>query len=232
MDNPKNGLLPASCIFAAEFMLAQEADAGFTTPFGTFTPKIFLIGTLTEKISRDNKVSSLRISDPTGVFSCSMSWQNTALLKTADEIDTPSFVAVFGTIRFRKYAGRTFLEIVPETLRPATRESRNAWILSTAVSAVTRLEKCRSSDVRKELAGKIQTALDSVRPPEPKQEITNESILEIITSLSEKKGAKIEEVIARLKALGLDETSAKGRLGLLMEEGECYTPTTEFIKIA
>ena len=232
MDNPKNGLLPASCIFAAEFMLAQKADAGFTTPFGTFTPKIFLIGTLTEKIYRDNQVSSLRISDPTGVFSCSMNWQNTSLLKTADEISTPSFVAVFGTLRFRKYTGRTFLEIVPETLQPVTRESRNAWILSTAGSSVTRLEKCRSSDLRKELAGKIQTALNSIRPPEPKEEITNEQILEIITSLSEKKGAKIEKVIARLRSLGLDETTAKGRLGLLMEEGECYTPTTDFIKIA
>ena len=233
MDTPPNGLVPASCIFAGEFALATEsANAGFTTPFGIFTQRIFLIGTLTEKTTRDGKISSLRLSDPTGVFTCSMNWENTQLLKTAGELDVPSFVAVFGTVRFRKYAGRTFLEIVPETLLPATRESRNAWIFHTAESAVSRLEKCRNSPVRKELAGKIKLALESARPAEPKNELTNEQILEIITALTEKKGAKILDVISRLKTLGLDETSAKTRLGLLMEEGECYTPTTELIKIA
>lgn len=232
MDTPNTGLLPASCIFAGELMHAAEAETGFTTPFGIFSPKIFLIGTLTEKILRDEKISSLRISDPTGVFSCSMSWQNIPLLKTADEIEVPSFVAVFGTVRFRKYAGRTFLEIVPETISPSTREARDAWIVSTAESAIPRLENSPPSDLRKEVAGKISAALSSVRPPGPKEEVTNEKILDIISSLSEKKGARILDVIARLSSLGLDEKSAKMRLGMLMEEGECYTPTTEFIKIA
>jgi len=161
-----------------------------------------------------------------------MSWQNTALLKTADEIEVPSFVAVFGTVRFRKYVGRTFLEIVPETISPSTREARDAWIVSTAESAIPRLENSPPSDLRKEVAGKISAALSSVRPPGPKEEVTNEKILDIISSLSEKKGARILDVIARLSSLGLDEKSAKMRLGMLMEEGECYTPTTEFIKIA
>ncbi len=232
MDTPNTGLLPASCIFAGELMHAAEAEIGFTTPFGIFSPKIFLIGTLTEKILRDEKISSLRISDPTGVFSCSMSWQNIPLLKTADEIEVPSFVAVFGTVRFRKYAGRTFLEIVPETITPSTREARDAWIVSTAESAIPRLENSPPSDLRKEVAGRISAALSSVRPPGPKEEVTNEKILDIISSLSEKKGARILDVIARLSSLGLDEKSAKMRLGMLMEEGECYTPTTEFIKIA
>ncbi len=235
MDTPNNGLLPASCIFAGELMHAAEAEIGFTTPFGIFSPKIFLIGTLTEKTRRDDKISSLRISDPTGVFSCSMSWQNSPLLKIADEIEAPSFVAVFGTVRFRKYAGRTFLEIVPETITPSTREARDAWILSTTESTISRLEKSRASDLRKELAGRISAALSSIRPAGQKEEIANETILAIISSLSspsEKKGARILDVLSRLKSLGLDEPSAKMRLGMLMEEGECYTPTTEFIKIA
>jgi len=232
MDTQNNGLLPASCIFAGELIHAVETGAGFSTPFGIFSPKIFLIGTLTEKIQRDGKISSLRVSDPTGVFSCSMNWQNTALLKIADEIDAPSFVAVFGTVRFRKYVGRTFLEIVPETIAPSTRSARDAWIVSTAESAISRLEKSLPSDSRKELAGKISAALASVKPAGPKEEVTNEKILEIISALSEKKGAKILDVISRLQSLGLDESSAKMRLGILMEEGECYTPTTEFIKIA
>ena len=232
MDTQNNGLLPASCIFAGELIHAVETGAGFSTPFGIFSPKIFLIGTLTEKIQRDGKISSLRVSDPTGVFSCSMNWQNTALLKIADEIDAPSFVAVFGTVRFRKYVGRTFLEIVPETIAPSTRSARDAWIVSTAESAISRLEKSSASDLRKELAGRISAALASVKPAGPKEEVTNEKILEIISALSEKKGAKILDVISRLQSLGLDESSAKMRLGILMEEGECYTPTTEFIKIA
>jgi uncharacterized protein len=232
MDTPNTGLLPASRIFAGELIHAVDTGTGFKTQFGIFSPKIYLIGTLTEKILRDGKISSLRISDPTGVFSCSMSWQNTALLKTADELAAPSFVAVFGMVRFRKYAGRTFLEIVPEVITPSTREARDAWIVSTAESAISRLEKSPPSESRKEFAGKISAALASVKPAGPKDEVTNEKILEIISVLSEKKGARILDVISRLQSLGLDEKSAKMRLGILMEEGECYTPTTEFIKIA
>ncbi len=232
MDTQNTRLPPASRIFASELILAVDTETGFKTPFGIFSPKIFLIGTLTEKTRRDGKISLLRISDPTGILSCSMNWQNTALLKTADEIDVPSFVAVFGTVRFRKYAGKTFLEIVPETISPSTRGARDAWIVSTAESAISRLETSPPSDLRKDLAGKISAALGSGRPAAPKEEITNETILGIISSLSEKKGAKILDVISRLQSLGLDEPSAKMRLGILMEEGECYTPTTEFIKIA
>ena len=43
---------------------------------------------------------------------------------------------------------------------------------------------------------------------------------------------EIFEVVSRLGALGMGEADAKAALARLMEEGECYTPTTELIKVA
>ena len=248
MDTPNTGLLPASCIFAGELMHAAEAETGFTTPFGIFSPEIFLIGTLAEKILRDDKISSLRIPSArpmAGMWATTQPAPNqsstTAIARRtrframSPRVGTKASTAARTSgdaCRARDAAKATTPMKNSSRIAPSTREARDAWIVSTAESAIPRLENSPPSDLRKEVAGKISAALSSVRPPGPKEEVTNEKILDIISSLSEKKGARILDVIARLSSLGLDEKSAKMRLGMLMEEGECYTPTTEFIKIA
>ena len=234
----KSGLEPAACIYAWELALASEQPDGFQTPFGTFSPKIYLTGTLTEKTVRNQKISALRVSDPTGVFPISMNWQNKTLMQQAETLDIPSFIAVFGTVRFRRYAGVTLTEIEPELIRTVDRTIRDQWLRSAAESALLRLELLPSSPQRHEFAGLILHALENIKEPQPPQSLqtapalSDEQLLSIITELSGKKGALIADVISRAVTRGMTEISAKAALARLMEEGECYTPTTELIKVA
>lgn len=234
------GLPPAACIYAWELAQAAEHPDGFQTPFGTFPQNIYLTGTLTEKIARNQKISALRVSDPTGVFQISLNWQNTTLMQQTETLEIPSFITVFGTVRFRRYAGTTITEIQPELIRTVDRTARDQWLRSTAESALQRLEQLPHTPDRHEFAGLILRALENIKDkenqshgsPETTPALSDEQLLGIITELSGKKGAPIADVIARTVTLGMTETAAKAALARLMEEGECYTPTTELIKVA
>ena len=230
----------AACITAWELTrknISAASGGGFCTLYGTYSDTIFFVGTLTEKIQRNGQISSLRVSDPTGVLTFSLSPQDTVLLRTADALDVPCFVAITASVRLRAYAGKSYIELSPETLTPADRKTRDAWLCCAADEALSRITSLSPSADRKEFADVLTDALANVRdespvPEKTQPEVTDEQILAIILELSGKRGAPIFEVVSRLGALGMGEADAKAALVRLMEEGECYTPTTELIKVA
>lgn len=230
----------AACITAWELTrknISAASGGGFCTLYGTYSDTIFFVGTLTEKIQRNGQISSLRVSDPTGVLTFSLSPQDTVLLRTADALDVPCFVAITASVRLRAYAGKSYIELSPETLTPADRKTRDAWLCCAADEALSRITSLSPSADRKEFADVLTDALANVRdespvPEKTQPEVTDEQILAIILDLSGKRGAPIFEVVSRLGALGMGEADAKAALARLMEEGECYTPTTELIKVA
>ena len=230
----------AACITAWELTrknISAASGGGFCTLYGTYSDTIFFVGTLTEKIQRNGQISSLRVSDPTGVLTFSLSPQDTVLLRTADALDVPCFVAITASVRLRAYAGKSYIELSPETLTPADRKTRDAWLCCAADEALSRITSLSPSADRKEFADVLTDALANVRdespvPEKTQPEVTDEQILAIILELSGKRGAPIFEVVSRLGALGMGESDAKAALARLMEEGECYTPTTELIKVA
>lgn len=230
----------AACITAWELTrknISAASGGGFCTLYGTYSDTIFFVGTLTEKIQRNGQISSLRVSDPTGVLTFSLSPQDTVLLRTADALDVPCFVAITASVRHRAYAGKSYIELSPETLTPADRKTRDAWLCCAADEALSRITSLSPSADRKEFADVLTDALANVRdespvPEKTQPEVTDEQILAIILELSGKRGAPIFEVVSRLGALGMGEADAKAALARLMEEGECYTPTTELIKVA
>ena len=230
----------AACITAWELTrknISAASGGGFCTLYGTYSDTIFFVGTLTEKIQRNGQISSLRVSDPTGVLTFSLSPQDTVLLRTADALDVPCFVAITASVRLRAYAGKSYIELSPETLTPADRKTRDAWLCCAADEALSRITSLSPSADRKEFADVLTDALANVRdespvPEKTQTQVTDEQILAIILELSGKRGAPIFEVVSRLGALGMGEADAKAALARLMEEGECYTPTTELIKVA
>lgn len=230
----------AACITAWELTrknISAASGGGFRTLYGTYSDTIFFVGTLTEKIQRNGQISSLRVSDPTGVLTFSLSPQDTVLLRTVDKLDVPCFVAITASVRLRTYAGKSYIELSPETLVPADRKTRDAWLCCATDEALSRIASLSPSAERKEFADVLTDALANVRdespvPEKTQPEVTDEQILAIILELSGKRGAPIFEVVSRLGALGMGEADAKAALARLMEEGECYTPTTELIKVA
>lgn len=234
----------ATCITAWEFSRCSAGtDGKVRTPFGVFGDTLFLAGTLTEKIQHHGKTTSLRVSDPTGVFTLTLSPQNSAVIQQAETIDVPSFVAVTGTIHHRAYAETSLSEIIPDILTPCDRTIRDAWLCSAASDALARLETLPATTDRHEFAAALARALEHVRdtvpaetaaavPAAPAPAIADDQLLAIIIELSGKKGAPIADVLTRAGTCGMGENEAKVALARLMEEGECYTPTTELIKVA
>ena len=239
-DRSPERIPAAACITAWELTrknISAAYGGGFCTLYGTYSDTIFFVGTLTEKIQRNGQISSLLVSDPTGVLTFSLSPQDTVLLRTADALDVPCFVAITASVRLRAYAGKSYIELSPETLTPADRKTRDAWLCCAADEALSRITSLSPSADRKEFADVLTDALANVRdespvPEKTQPEVTDEQILAIILELSGKRGAPIFEVVSRLGALGMGEADAKAALARLMEEGECYTPTTELIKVA
>ena len=132
----------AACITAWELTrknISAASGGGFCTLYGTYSDTIFFVGTLTEKIQRNGQISSLRVSDPTGVLTFSLSPQDTVLLRTADALDVPCFVAITASVRLRAYAGKSYIELSPETLTPADRKTRDAWLRCAADEAPSRI---------------------------------------------------------------------------------------------
>lgn len=237
---PSPSAVPAAALlFAWEFAGASAGQNGeFRTQFGAFSNTIFCIGTLTEKTGPITAMTSLRVSDPTGVFTITLDQQNKTVMNAAETIDIPAFVAISGTVKLRKYATTTRLELIPDTLTLCDRRSRDRWICSAAENAATRLASLPKTPEQAEFVQIILGALDNVRDtpaasaPAAETTVADEEILCIIAELSGKKGAPIADVLARIRTLGLGEPAAKAVLARLMEEGECYTPTTEIIKVA
>jgi RPA family protein len=232
----------AACISAWELTggdISAVSGGGFRTPYGVFSDTIFFVGTLTEKTLKNCRLSSLRVSDPTGVITLSLVSENAALVRTADTLDTPCFVAVTATVKFRICAGKSHLELHPVILTPADRKIRDAWLCCVATRAFARISALPPSSERKKFADVLANALTSVKDEdfnpisvhENSAAITDNQLLLIITEFSGKKGAPISEVIAHVKMLGMSEIDAKAALSRLMAEGECYAPTIEFIKI-
>ncbi|HJJ89760.1 MAG TPA: hypothetical protein O0Y05_01775, partial [Methanocorpusculum sp.] len=229
-----------ACLTAWELTkenISSISDDRVHTPFGMFSNTIFFVGTLTEKALRNNQLSYLRISDPTGVLMFSIPPQNTKLIHVAEALDIPSFVAITATTKHRTYAGKTYLELIPDTLTQANRKIRDAWLCCAAISAIERIKGLPNSPERSEFKEILASALTNVQD----EEITSESkpfpmtteiqLLAIIAELSGKKGASITDVIKRAKVFGMTEIDCKKALSHLMKEDKCYTPTTELIKI-
>ena len=182
----------AACITAWELTrknISAASGGGFCTLYGTYSDTIFFVGTLTEKIQRNGQISSLRVSDPTGVLTFSLSPQDTVLLRTADALDVPCFVAITASVRLRAYAGKSYIELSPETLTPADRKTRDAWLCCAADEALSRITSLSPSADRKEFADVLTDALANVRdespvPEKTQPEVTDEQILAIILELS------------------------------------------------
>lgn len=238
----------AACITAWELTgqapgnVLAVSGGGFRTPYGTFSDTIFFVGTLTEKNLKNGQIHSLRVSDPTGVITLSLPPQNTALLRDAGALDVPGFVSVTATVKLRTSGKTPYPEIIPDLLIPCDRKTRDAWLCCAAAAALSRLESLPPSPGRQEFAELLIKALENVRDTAAAPAaaaaaaaapaVTDEQLLAIITELSGKKGAPIADVISRAGTLGMNEAGTKAALARLMEEGECYTPTTELIKVA
>lgn len=226
---------PASCLFAWEMAHASpvHGDSGkCRTPFGIFSKETAYIGALTETIHSGGKIVSLRMSDPTGICSVHLDPRINGLYEKAEELEVPSFVYIFGTIQTRLSGTSETAEISASIIRSVSRDARNSWVLHTAQDAAVRLSRAEPSPAADEYRELLINAVSAAKPAEKKQEITDEEVLSLIKSLYEGKSAPREAVLTALTKKNLTRRQAEELIARLMEEGECYAPKPDIIKLA
>ena len=221
--------VPSTRLFAYELGMAKvdRADSTrFQTPYGTFSKEVCYIGTLTEINYSGGITASLRLSDPTGVCTVFLSPEKTVLQNTAEELDIPSFVYVFGTLRLSLQAKIT-PEISASVLKTVTKDTRNAWILNTAEETLQRISGKTEADEFKE---KIRSAVDTAKPKDIVI-LSDEDILKLVQSLYEGKSAKKDKVIDALKTRGMTKQQAVDTISRMMENGDLYAPKPDILKV-
>jgi len=232
--NPSAPFTPASHLFAWEMAHASPvygANGRCRTPFGIFSKETAYIGTVIETITAGDKIVSLRMSDPTGICVVNIDPRAESLYEKAEELDVPSFVYVFGTIRTRQSGVSDTAEISASIIQQVSRDARNSWILETAKETAERLARLPAENTE-EFRTLLINAVSAAKPAEKKPEVSDEAVLSLIESLYEGKSAPRDKVLNALQERGMTEKQAKDTISRLMEEGECYAPKPDIIKLA
>jgi RPA family protein len=143
---------PARRVFASEFRECRyqfkegedEKSPSFVLlPTGERCNRIFLVGTLTEKLRQgdQNIFYRGRVVDPTGTFFIMAgSYQPEAMQQLA-KTETPAFVAVVGKPNLYQTPDGAFLVSVRvESITVVDKETRDQWILDTASRTLDRID--------------------------------------------------------------------------------------------
>ena len=229
---PSAPFTPASQLFAWEMARASPIHGDSRrcrTPYGIFSKETAYIGTVIETVSSGEKIVALRMSDPTGICTVHLDPRVNGLYEKAEALDVPSFVYVFGTIQTRSQGAASEAAISAVVISPVSRNARNSWILETAQETAERLLRFEETE---EFRSLLQNAVSAAKPAEKKQAMTDEEVLSLIESCYEGKSAPREKVLDALKERGLTRQQAADIIARLMEEGECYAPKPDIIKIA
>ena len=229
---PSAPFTPASQLFAWEMARASPIHGDSRrcrTPYGIFSKETAYIGTVIETVSSGEKIVALRMSDPTGICTVHLDPRVNGLYERAEALAVPSFVYVFGTIQTRSQGAASEAAISAVVISPVSRDARNSWILETAQETAERLLRFEETE---EFRSLIQNAVSAAKPAEKKQAMTDEEVLSLIESCYEGKSAPKEKVLNALQERGLTKQQAAEIISRLMEEGECYAPKPDIIKLA
>jgi len=251
-------------LFAGElhrtrYRCAEEEGSGqapaVLTPTGLCCHRLFLVGALLEVEGKPGEMLQARVADPTGAFTLKAGRSEAGATAALSEITPPAFVAVTGTPLLLAQARTARCQVVPAGIRIVTRETRDAWVIRTAVATVGRLEmlaaalagsdapETATASLREyrlgtpdlaELGLMVQAALESIRPvsipiaapPDPV-----DAVREAMAARGPKALVALEEILADGAARGLDREAVLSALSALMEEGDCYMPRKGFYRL-
>jgi len=248
----------AGRVFAGEYCRATRTlrtDAGdlpaVLTPGGMSCLLLFVAGTLTENDQKGRDAFYGRLADPTGVFELRAERPDTGLQAALSAIRPPAFVTVIGSARLGS-TGVPYLDL--HEIREVDRAVRNLWIIRTAEITAERLillrEALQSGSGNEEitaaitayqvteadistLAGMACTALgqvDGIALAGESDPAVKETVLALIRESAGKKGIPLEELISLAAGSGIDETTVRKAVRVLLEEDECYQPARDVLK--
>ncbi len=234
MDAPNGravSLAAAVRLFAGEMARTTEFDGEtFLSPTGARGRRVFFTGALTAVRAAGGRVTA-RVADPTGTITVAAGWRGEAA-DSLRSIEPPAFVAVSGTLAVS--GGEVTL--VPEAVARVEKPVRDLWVLRTADLTLGRIEALAAADGDAgEIAGMalmVRAALSSV-PEGPAGGATQDArslLLSLLEECPGRRGSE-EDLFARAGERGVGRAAAEAALYALLEEGECYTPSTGQVRL-
>lgn len=122
---------------------SEKSPVYVLTPLGLKCNRVFIIGVLTEKeeIGEEGSIYRVRITDQTGSFVGYVGRFQPEAYEALEEIDILTLVATTAKVRVFEGETRKFVSIRPETISPADPESRDYWVVETAIQTLERIRE-------------------------------------------------------------------------------------------
>ena len=222
-------------IFAAD-LNAGRSDTRNTivqTLSGRVISKCLFCGALTEIPDSHNAINSINIYDPTGILEVSYHTGNKTISTKLDETTLPAFVLCTGSIRCSAGVCSPSLE----SIVPVSRDVRDTFVLAAADTLMEHLASTPvSPDVKSRICKIAEKALSTVqdnRPTPPSEEFAGAEQAEalILRICSEQGTVAVEELIQTLSPKGIAREQALSVLTALINNGDCYQPKPDVIRL-
>lgn len=143
-------------VFAKELMSStytirdesEKSPLYVLTPLGLKCNRVFIIGVLTEKEERgeDGNIYRIRVIDQTGSFIGYVGKYQPEAYEALEEIDTLTLVALTAKVRVFEGDMRKFVTLRPETISIADPESRDYWVIETAIQTLERIREMEKGE--------------------------------------------------------------------------------------
>jgi len=143
-------------VFARELMsstytLRDESEKSplyVLTPLGLKCSRVFIIGVLTDMEERgeDGSIYRIRVADHTGAFIGYIGKYQPEAYEAIEEIDLLTPVAITAKVRVFEGETRKFVTLRPEMISVADPESKDYWVIETAVQTLKRIEEMKKGE--------------------------------------------------------------------------------------
>jgi len=143
-------------VFAKELMsstytLRDESEKSplyVLTPLGLKCSRVFIIGVLTDMEERgeDGNIYRIRVADHTGAFIGYIGKYQPEAYEAIEEIDLLTPVAITAKVRVFEGETRKFVTLRPEMISVADPESKDYWVIETAVQTLKRIEEMKKGE--------------------------------------------------------------------------------------
>jgi len=201
---------------------------------GRFISKCLFCGALTEVPEMKKPVMTLSLYDTTGMLVVGYHTGNCEISTFLNKTSLPVFVLCAAGIRCM--AGDCML--VSESMVPVSRAVRDTFVLAAAGDLIEHLEQSQDDrpDRKKRLCDMAEKALLTVKPEEPAPVVPDDAvILQVETEIrkisDEKNTVAITELIAALEKMGVTPDTTRAALKAMIDDGECYQPKPDIIRL-
>lgn len=226
----------AARIFAGELNrsagVARHDGAVVHTPSGASCSRIYFVGVLTEVGPAGYGFLRARVADPTGTIDIAAGRDMPQVMESLASLTPPAFIALTGTFRIDTRIPESHIVVRPEVVRVADRGERDQWLLVTADHTLRRLEAQHPADRDDGVARVVERAL-AVIPETPEDNSrggVREAVMDIIDRHSGPRGMEIADVLGYVQERGYPEPHIRDAIRALLDDDECYTPASGWIK--